>query len=123
MRWPATRRPTALRSVSWPEQTPYKMWRIDSGGYLRPLIEAEGLREAHSLPRQVLPEVWWQNGYVDVIRARTILELDSMTGERVLPFVITDPVVEIDYEDDLERAEQLLRDDATEQRTTLRHPA
>jgi CMP-N,N'-diacetyllegionaminic acid synthase len=112
----------ALRSVSWPEQTPYKMWRIDEG-YLRPLVEAEELPEAHSLPRQVLPEVWWQNGYVDVIRARTIIELDSMTGERVLPFVITDPIVEIDYEHALEQAEQLLRENATEQPSTLRHPA
>ena len=112
----------SLRSVSWPAQTPYKMWRI-AGGYLEPLLEADGVAEAYSLPRQDLPEVWWQNGYVDVIRPRTILELGSMAGERVLPFVVEEPVVEIDYEDALERAERLLRGEAPEPSAIPRHPA
>lgn len=112
----------SLRSVSWPEQTPYKMWRT-AGRYLEPLLAVEGLRDAHSQPRQLLPEVWWQNGYVDVIRARTILDLDSTSGERILPFVIDEPTVEIDYEDALERAEELLRAGRAEGSRSPRHPA
>jgi CMP-N-acetylneuraminic acid synthetase len=112
----------SLRSVSWPAQTPYKMWRI-AGGYLEPLLQVDGLPEAHSLPRQALPEVWWQNGYVDVIRPRTILVDASMTGRRVLPFVIDEPFVEIDYEDALARAEELLRGEAADLPATRRHPA
>lgn len=97
----------SLRSVGWPDQTPYKMWRCD-GRYLEPLLRVEGVAEAHSLPRQGLPEVWWQNGYVDVIRPRTVLG-GSMTGARVLPFAVHDAAdVEIDHEDDLRRAEELL---------------
>ena len=69
----------ALRSVSWPEQTPYKMWRL-ADGYLVPLLEIEGVDEAHSRPRQALPEVWWQNGYVDAVRPSTMLGFRSMTG-------------------------------------------
>jgi CMP-N,N'-diacetyllegionaminic acid synthase len=110
----------SLRSVSWPELSPYKMWRIEAG-YLRPLLQVEGLPDAHSVPRQRLPEVWWQNGYVDVIRPRTILELGSMSGERVLPFVIEEPFVEIDYADAVERAEALLRG-GLEQQGTPRYP-
>ena len=64
----------SLRSVSVPAQTPYKMWRRD-GAYLVPLVGVAGVRDAHSRPRQSLPEVWWQNGYVDVIRPRTVLDL------------------------------------------------
>jgi CMP-N,N'-diacetyllegionaminic acid synthase len=112
----------SLRSVSRPDQTPYKMWLI-AGGYLEPIVEAEGIPEAHSLPRQRLPEVWWQNGYVDVVRPRTILELDSMTGGRILPFVIDEPFVEIDYEEAFERAEQVLRGEPTERPGGVRHPA
>jgi CMP-N,N'-diacetyllegionaminic acid synthase len=112
----------SLRSVSWPEQSPYKMWRIEEG-YLRPLLSVEGMPNAHSLPRQRLPEVWWQNGYVDVIRPRTILELGSMSGERVLPFVIDEPFVEIDYADSIERAEALLRSGPTAALGQPRHPA
>jgi N-acylneuraminate cytidylyltransferase len=98
----------SLRSVSWPEQTPYKMWRL-AGRYLEPLVSVPGLADAHSLPRQSLPEVWWQNGYVDVVRPRTVLELGSMTGRRVLPFVV-EAELEIDHEEDLRRVEELLRE-------------
>ena len=115
----------SLRSVSVPAQTPYKMWRRD-GAYLVPLVEVAGVRDAHSRPRQSLPEVWWQNGYVDVIRPRTVLELASMSGERVLPFVVQDRFVEIDYADAFAAAEELLRrreagDD--ERDTEVKHPA
>jgi CMP-N-acetylneuraminic acid synthetase len=115
----------ALRSVSWPAQTPYKMWRAVDG-YLVPLVEVEGVGEAHSVPRQSLPEIWWQNGYVDVVRPRTVLELGSMTGRRVLPFVVEDPGVEIDYADGLRRAEELLQrrmEGRDEQEHGPRHPA
>ena len=112
----------SLRSVSWPTQTPYKMWRIE-GGYLEPLLRIEGVPDSYSRPRQSLPEVWWQNGYVDVIRPRTILELGSMSGVRILPFVIEEPTVEIDYEDALERAEELLRGDGRADAAQPRHPS
>jgi N-acylneuraminate cytidylyltransferase len=118
-------RADSLRSVSVPAQTPYKMWRRE-GAYLAPLVEVAGVRDAHSRPRQSLPEVWWQNGYVDVIRPRTVLELASMSGERVLPFVVQDRFVEIDYADAFAAAEELLRrreagDD--ERDPEVKHPA
>ncbi len=97
----------SLRSVSLPGQTPYKMWRL-SDGWLRPLVELEGIVEAHSRPRQELPPVYWQNGYVDVIRPRTILTLGTMAGHHVLPFVIDDPVPEIDYREDVPALEAAL---------------
>jgi len=117
----------SLRAVSRPEQTPYKMWRRERG-YLVPVVEVEGVRDAHSRPRQSLPEIWWQNGYVDVIRPRTILELGSMAGTRVLPFVVQDPIVEIDYADAFAAAEELLRRraegvESDEREPEVRHPA
>lgn len=99
----------ALRSVSWPIQTPYKMWQMDDDGYLHPLLRVDGLPDCQSMPRQMLPEVWWQNGYVDVIRPRAILKMGSMTGRRVLPFVVNEPVYEIDYEDSIPVVEEALR--------------
>lgn len=86
----------ALRSVGTAEQTPYKMWRIEDS-FLRPLIELPGYPEAHSMPRQKLPVAYWQNGYVDIVRPRTILELESMTGQVVLPFVVEGKIHELDY--------------------------
>ena len=97
----------SLRSVSKPVQTPYKMWRLQ-GSYLVPLLPLRGV-EAVNMPRQALPEVWAHDGYVDVVRPRTVLQLGSMTGARVLPFYVDEPVVDVDSADDLRRAEELLR--------------
>ena len=97
----------ALRSVSPPVQTPYKMWRIEDG-YLRPLVTVPGVIESYCAPRQSLPDVWWQNGYVDIIRPRSILEMGLMCGHTVLPFVVDEPILEIDYADSLPLVEEAL---------------
>jgi N-acylneuraminate cytidylyltransferase len=112
-----------LRSVTTPLQTPYKMWSI-TGGYLEPLLSVEGVSEPHSMPRQSLPPVYWQNGYVDVIRPRVILEDGAMCGRRVLPFVMHEPVLEIDYPENIPAVEAALRElDRDEHRIhQVRHP-
>ena len=97
----------ALRSVSLPVQTPYKMWRI-AGEYLQPLLQLDGVVEPYCQPRQSLPEVYWQNGYVDIIRPAVILEQGLMCGQTILPFVVDDPIYEIDYLDHLPEVEQAL---------------
>lgn len=98
----------ALRSVGTAEQTPYKMWRIE-GSFLRPLIELPGFPEAHSMPRQKLPAAYWQNGYVDIVRPRTILELESMVGSVVLPFVVEGKIHELDYVDQIPALEAAVK--------------
>lgn len=98
----------ALRSVGPAEQTPYKMWRIE-GSYLRPLIDLPGLAEAHSMPRQKLPVAYWQNGYVDIVRPRTITELRSMVGKVVLPFVVEGKIHELDYVDQIPALEAAVK--------------
>ena len=76
------------------------MWRIVDGR-LEPLLQIAGRAEAHSLPRQELPEVYWQNGYVDIVRPHAVLDLGMMAGHRIVPFIVRDPVPELDYVDDI----------------------
>jgi N-acylneuraminate cytidylyltransferase len=75
---------------------------------MRPLLETE-FAEPYNMPRQALPDVYWQTGYVDAAWSKTILEKNSMTGEKILPLVI-DPSewIDIDSPDDWRRAERLL---------------
>ena len=117
----------ALRAIGLAEQTPYKMWRIEDS-YLRPLVELRGFPEAHSMPRQKLPAAYWQNGYVDIVRPRTVIELDSMVGNVVLPFVIEGPIHELDYPDQipaLERAVEAWQrgELSNSASSSVRHPA
>ena len=104
----ATPEADALRSVQIAEQTPYKMWRIEDQ-CLVAVAELDGLCEAHSMPRQILPRTYWQNGYVDIVRPRTVLEKCSMVGDLLLPFVIKEESCDIDYPEDVERADDTLR--------------
>ncbi len=100
----------AVRTVCVPFQNPFKMWRIGPEGLMIPLgIELGVPHEPYNQPRQALPEVYWQTGYVDAAWADTILSRHSMTGEAILPLVI-DPSewVDIDSRDDWRRAERLL---------------
>lgn len=98
----------AVRTVCVPFQNPYKMWRIDSEGYMRPLMETE-FDEPYNMPRQALPDVYWQTGYVDAAWADTITQKESMTGDLILPLII-DPSewVDIDSPADWQRAERLI---------------
>ena len=105
----------AIRTVCVPFQNPFKMWRIEADGFMRPLIENLGLgqkiSEPYNMPRQGLPDVFWQTGYVDAAWTATLMKKHSMTGERILPLVI-DPGdwIDIDSPDDWRRAERFLQD-------------
>ncbi len=113
----------SVRTVIVPFQNPFKMWQIGQDGLLCPLIrdvkallpqqshfsDNYNYQEPYNLPRQILPEVYWQTGYVDVAWRDTIIQKNSMTGERILPLVM-DPGewIDIDTPDDWRRAERLL---------------
>lgn len=86
----------SLRAVTPPSNNPYKMWRIDDD-VLVPLVDS-GIHEQYNQPRQALPDTYWQTGTLDVMRASTITEKHSMTGDRILPMVI-DPALAVDIDD------------------------
>lgn len=100
----------AVRTICIPFQNPFKMWRIADDGWMKPIGSELGIAyEPYNQPRQALPDVYWQTGYVDACRSSTIRDKNSMTGERILPLVI-DPGdwIDIDSPDDWLRAERLL---------------
>jgi CMP-N-acetylneuraminic acid synthetase len=98
----------SIRAVCIPFQNPYKMWKIEADGRMQPILETSH-HEAYNMPRQELPEVYWQTGYIDAAWADTILSKNSMTGERILPLVMNPSEwIDIDSTDDWRRAERLL---------------
>ncbi|MCZ7552320.1 MAG: hypothetical protein B6D39_05810 [Anaerolineae bacterium UTCFX2] len=98
----------SIRTVCVPFQNPYKMWKIGADGFMQPLLQSAH-REPYNMPRQLLPEIYWQTGYVDAARSDTILNKGSMTGDAILPLVIPpEDWIDIDSPDDWRRAERLL---------------
>lgn len=97
----------AVRTVCLPRENPFKMW-LDDDGWMQPLMKGYG-EEPYNQPRQELPVAWWQTGSVDACRARTIRELRSMTGRRILPLKMSaTDVIDMDSPADWEMAETLL---------------
>ena len=93
-----------VRTVIPSQQNPYKMWRTGEK-YLIPLLGDE-FSEPYNMPRQKLPKTYWQTGHLDVIRYETIIEKNSLTGERVLPLIIEPKYcTDIDTLEDWEHAE------------------
>jgi CMP-N,N'-diacetyllegionaminic acid synthase len=113
----------SLRSVSLAHETPYKMWSI-CNGELKQLLDVPGMKEPYNNPRQSLPQVYWQNGYLDVLRPRNVLEMDAMNGRVIIPMVVDEETVDIDYEESVKLAEDLLdriRKGLPTKRTGRRH--
>ncbi len=107
----------SVRSVCEPIHTPFKTYRLEEGDpFLKPLLKKEypelfeQYPEPYNLPRQLLPKIWRHSGYVDVIRPEVIVEKNSMSGSRMLPFKFEKwRDVDIDCLDDLLRAEIIIR--------------
>jgi len=95
----------SLRSVSLADQTPYKMW-LHRDNRLSPAMNSD--LDLSSTPRQQLEKVYWQNGYIDIVKPKTILDLQSMTGKNVLPFIINN-IKDIDYFHDIPIVEEQLK--------------
>ncbi len=99
----------SIRAVCEPTQNPFKMWSLEEG-WLKPLIESE-IKEAFNQPRQALPKVYWQIGYIDVIRRSTIVQKKSMTGDRIKPLILSDEVAtDIDSYFDFDLAGMKMRE-------------
>jgi CMP-N,N'-diacetyllegionaminic acid synthase len=92
----------SVRSVSEPDKHPYRMFRIDEHGFLDPIM-----KHLHPLPyllrRQDLPKIYYYNCVIDVTRWQTIMAKKSMTGDKIVPYIM-DPnfVFDVDTPRDLE---------------------
>lgn len=76
---------------------------------MKNLLDVEGLAEPYNAPRQILPPVFWQTGHIDAIRASSILEKKSLTGDVIYPLVIDARyTVDIDNLQDWARYEHLV---------------
>lgn len=97
----------SLRIVTESPVTPYKMWSItDENEYMQPLLDAPGIDEPFNQPRQKLPKKYWQIGFLDVIRTKTILN-GSMSGKKILPYIVpNDFAIDIDDINSFIKAEQ-----------------
>lgn len=103
------KRITCVRSVTIPDQNPFKMWHLKKNGFLTPLVKTK-IKEAYNLPRQKLPTVYWQIGNIDIIKPEVILKKNSMTGRFIKPLIMEEIFsIDIDTPLSLKIAEIVLK--------------
>lgn len=101
---------SSLRSMKISTEIVFKSWYIDSNGLAQPIYDQQKFR-GHDLanaPRQELPKTYYQDGYVDIFPVKTVLEFDSITGPKVLPFLVEEFSHDIDSKEDLKVIEAYL---------------
>lgn len=100
----------SVRAVRLCREHPGKMWVLDGEGPMSPLLDqpAEGV-PLHSSQYAALPEVYVQDSSLEIAWARVALDLESISGNVVLPLVSQgEEGFSIDYPDDWERAEAMV---------------
>lgn len=120
----------SVRSMAKALEIPYKMWLCKGRGaeddfnvgdndknvnkgkeeflrgtIMQPLMT--DIEECYNMPRQALPVAYYQNACIDVFRPRAVLEKQSMSGDMILGYEMTENF-DIDTEEDFERAMQCL---------------
>lgn len=96
----------AIRSVTKNTVVPHKMWYLQQDGLLDPLMK--DIPEAYNMPRQALPVTYVQNGNTDLLRPRCVTEYRSMTGKKIMGYVMKDNY-DVDCEADFENVNQVMQ--------------
>lgn len=97
----------SVRSISIAPEPPFKMWFKGEHGLIDPVVKSN-IPDAHSIARQQLPKTYLQNAAIDAVRSRTILEMNSMAGNKIFGYEMSDNF-DIDYGKDLDRARRYAR--------------
>lgn len=97
----------SLRTVIPFDKSPYKMYNVVNNA-LVPLFESiNNINEPYNQARQLLPQCYLHNGCVDVIKTETIYKHNSVTGKRILSFIMDkNEDNDIDTNDDLEKSKK-----------------
>ena len=94
----------SLRSMKLSTEIPYKMWAINNDGSAIPVVESThtGVTDPSNAPRQLLPQTYYQDGYIEVFPFKTITKFGNTAGKKILPFIINEFSHDIDTYHDLE---------------------
>ncbi len=102
---------TSLRSAHKAPESPFKWFLKDEEGYFKGLLDNLD-SEKVNMPRQIFPDVYIPNGYVDIIKTDTIIQQGTLHGDKMLVF--ESPLCyEIDTEEDFRFLEYKLNNEST----------
>lgn len=96
---------SSVVSVHYAMECPYKWMKINKNGYLESPFQ-EMRPDDVNLPRQSFEKLLIPDGYVDVLKSKTILDKRCVYGDKALPFLVQQDVIDIDNMEDLDKIVQ-----------------
>lgn len=96
----------SVRCIAPAKEIPHKMWKKGENGLINPIMS--DIPEAYNMPRQQLPQIYYQNACIDVIRTRVILEQHSMSGNNIAGYEMKHNF-DIDTEEEFRTAEAYIK--------------
>lgn len=98
---------TSVRSIAKIKEHPYRSWFINNDGSMSGFVK--DVEESYNIPRQELPNIFFQTGDLELIKRETLLK-GSISGENVFPLIIDYlDMIDIDELNDLSNAEKKLK--------------
>ncbi len=112
----------SMRCIAPATEIAYKMWRSapnfsDEPGIVKPPMDEQMMEmtpimqdipECYNMPRQQLPQIYYQNACIDVIRTNVITIQHSMSGRKIVGYKMQENF-DIDTEEEFKRAEEYLK--------------
>jgi N-acylneuraminate cytidylyltransferase len=91
----------SLRSVILFEKSPFKIYSLNDDKLIPLFNVINNIQEPYNQPRQILPQCYLHNGYIDILNT-SILNENTINGKNILPFIMDEKNnVDIDNVKDL----------------------
>lgn len=91
----------SLRSVIPFEKSPFKMYTSKNDKLIPLFNEINNIKEPYNQPRQILPQCYLHNGYIDILNT-SLLNQNTISGKHILPFIMEESNnIDIDFFKDL----------------------
>lgn len=101
------RNATSVRAMFRTKQHPYRQWKYDSKKvFVRSIIPS--VHEPFNLPRQKLPNYFFQTGEIETIKRSTIMS-GSISGNFILPILIKKQSIDVDDLSDLKIKKKIFK--------------
>ena len=98
----------SLRSVCKFDKLPQKTYYIHNETLIPYYKEYNGIKEPYNMPRQLFPVSYIHNGCIDIVKANTLINLKSMSGNKIYPYIMNE-IDDIDNLDDLEKSKKNMK--------------
>ena len=82
-------------------KTPYKMYTLENNRLCPLFEEYNGVKQPYNHCRQIFPQIYTANGYLEVIKTETILNKNSVSGDKIFSYIMDESCIEdIDTEEE-----------------------